>query len=377
MNSELLHDKQAPILLDKNIELRNKYIQDSILLNLKTDGEKITASKIEGNMDVLQIFTDKLEQNTWEEGLVYLRNKLNPYPYHLQFAYIQMLEKLVSNSLTVPDRANYLRTILLELERIISHIDILAKMLQVISYPFIYSQIIHMKLQIEKILLDYFSQNDKENRTILIGGLTCNLTQETIVDLKSIIIDLKEQAEKIHKKLAKNNVFKYLFKEAGFLSRETALKYSLVGPLARSVGITDDVRKTDPYAAYGDVYFSIPVNDSCDLYGEIMVIFDEIKESVSIISQLLDKLPPGGIHQKIADLEIPAKNVITRIETPAGEMFCFIMSKNGSLATSPKVFRITSPQKINIKGFLARLSGEAIENLPLILSTIGEGWYVV
>ncbi|MBN1329013.1 MAG: hypothetical protein JXA54_06025 [Candidatus Heimdallarchaeota archaeon] len=376
VNSELIEGKKTVILFDKTIELRNIYIPDTVKLELKNDGEKITASKIDGNMDVLQIITEKLEQNTWEEGLLFLRTKLNPYPYHLQFAYIHTLEKLVGNSLIVPERANYLRTILLEFERIASHVSILAKMLQVISYPFIYAQIIHLKLQVEKILYDYFSPKDKGKSSILIGGLDVYLTQKMVAKLQKTIIILKEQAEKIHHKIAKNIVFKGLFKEVGFLSRELALKYSLVGPIARSVGITDDVRKTDPYAAYKEVYFSIPVSDSCDLYGETMVIFDEINESISIISQLLDNLPNGSLYQNISNLEIPAKNVITRIETPMGEMFCFAISKSGSLASSPRLFRITSPQKINIQGFLTRLSGEIIENLPLISSIIGEGWYV-
>ncbi len=377
MNLELPNEKQSPILFNKNIELRNKFTGNSIFLNLKTDGEKITASKIDGNFDFIQIITEKLEQNTWNEGLIYLKEKSHPYPYHLQFVYIQTIEKLAGSFISLPARANYLRTIILELERIISHTNILAKIAQVISYPFFYSQITHVNSQIKRIIEDYFSNKNNENGLIQIGGFACNLTNRMATDLRIKIDDLMLYADKLRTKITKNIVFKNMFKEAGFVSREVGLKYSLVGPIARSLGITDDVRKTDPYAAYSDVYFTIPVSDRGDLYGEITIFLDEIKESLSIILQLLENLPNGSIKQDITEFEIPAKNILSRIETPAGEMFCFVISKNGTLDSTPKIFRSTTPQKINIQGFLSRLSGEAIDNLPLILSTIGEGWSVV
>ncbi|MHA1211150.1 MAG: hypothetical protein ACTSSH_01700 [Candidatus Heimdallarchaeota archaeon] len=374
MNSgETQKSLTAPVV-DKTVQLTNIYSQETISIQLKSDTEKIIAAKIDGNIDFTRSLVEEFEKNTWEFGLSLLHEKKTPYPYHLQLVYVQTIEKLVGNSLEVPERAQFLRTILMELERIDAHLNNLQILVNSISYPILYSQISYIRIKTKKIINEFFKQ--EKNKTIFVGGIQSNFNNNNAKKIAYLALDLQELTDKIRKKLSRNAIIKEQLGDVGFLSRVTAKKLSLVGPLARSSGITDDVRKSDSYAAYSNTFFTIPVYDSCDLFGEVMVRIEEVIESFSIVEQLLDGLPNGSTFRNIDELEIPAKNVVSRIETPSGEMFCFAISKSGSMKTIPRVYRITSPIKINSQGILARLSGEALENLSLILASIGEGWIV-
>ncbi|NHK29796.1 MAG: hypothetical protein FK730_00495 [Asgard group archaeon] len=373
MNFDSSAAKQPFDSIDKVIKLENKFTLKQIDIQLKTDGEKVSAAKINGEIDIFNYLTSTFEQNSWLKGSNYLFDKYLPYKKHIQFAYVHTIEKLIGNYLSVSERVDYIRTIMLELERISSHLGFLARLVKTFSFPLLYSRILQSNQQI-LLLMDKLNESGDEHPFITIGGVALDIDKTKEKLLRSTIDTVEKSIKNVQMKIKRSVIMKGILKETGFLSRETAKNFSLGGPMARSSGITIDVRKTDPYAAYDKVTFTIPVYDSCDIFGEVMVRIDEINESIKIIRQLLYNLPSGRIFEKVLNIDLPNSNKITRIETPFGELFIFVTSKNGSLNDNPKVFRMISPIKLNTQGLLARLTGEVIENIPLILTAFGNGW---
>ncbi|HUU79374.1 MAG TPA: hypothetical protein VMX55_13595 [candidate division Zixibacteria bacterium] len=353
---------------DKQIIVSNKNNKNSVKLLLKLSGNRITAVKKEGEFCFCSELEKKIESNSWKNGLNIIDSFLTSYNHHFQYAYIRSIEKLSENFIQVPLRAQYLRTIILELERLQSHLNKIGFISWGLSFPFLSNKIMNLEKEISKELSDF------DKFPIKIGGVVRDFENEKIKSIYRAIILVEEKITKIIQNIKRNLILKDILKETGFISRETVKKLSLVGPLARSSGMTADIRKSDPYEAYTEIDFSIPVSDYCDTYGELLVLCDEIVESSKIIKQLLYKLPNGEISSSTDKIKLISGSTIVRVESPSGELFTFIQSKQGFLDQNPRVYRITTPLKVNSQGLLSRISGEEIDNLSIILLTIGEGW---
>ena len=353
---------------DKQIIISNKNNKNRVKLLLKLSGNKIAAVKKEGEFCFCSELEKKLENNSWQNGLNVIDSFSFSYHHHFQNAYIRSIEKLSENFIQVPLRAQYLRTIILELERIQSHLHKIGFISWGLSFPILNNKIMNLEKEISKELSDF------DKFPIKIGGVVNDLENDKRKSIYQIIILVEEKITKVIQNIKRNLVLKDILKETGFLSRETVKKLSLVGPLARSSGMTADVRKSDPYEAYTEINFSIPVSDYCDMYGELLVLCDEIIESSKIIKQLLKKLPNGEISSSTDKIKLISGSTIVRVESPSGELFTFIQSKEGFLDKNPRLYKITTPLKINSQGLLSRISGEEIDNISIILLTIGEGW---
>lgn len=360
-------------LYDNHIILRNTITNDRIELKMKLDGEIISNLKIIGSLDILHNIGNNLQNTKWKDGLNYLVNQNLPFKYHIQYTFIHSLEKLIGISSVVPKRANYLRTIILEFERIISNIKFTQRLIKQASFPLLYTTLNLLKDKIQLIIDQDFLIEPKK-QFIVLGGVEDSFTEKTTRIIYFKLLKCKEDFQKIAMKIRKNRILKEVLQDNGFIPREEAKKLALTGPLARSSGISIDIRKSDPYAAYNDTIFSIPVYDTCDLYGELMVRQDEIIESFNIILQLLDETPDGESMQILPNNNVIAGNVTTRVETPEGELFSFIMSKSGTLDDTPNLFKLHSPIKINQKGMEKRITEEAIENLSYLIASIGTEW---
>jgi len=373
MDLDSSKDIEQETLFDKKISIRNILTEGIAQFHLKIAGNKISAARIEGSFDNYLEYNKLLKSNSWEKGLNISLEKITLYPYHLQIAYAQTFEKLLRNALEVSDRSKYLRTIILELERISYHLSFIGVLGKGVSYPLLFSKAISLRKIILDLIIDITNNSDGIS-FINFGGVTKDIDAKKTNKLFSTLETIKTSSIKLRKKISKNSILKGLLQDVGFLSRNSANKLSLVGPLARASGVTADIRRTDPYAAYETVQFNVPVYDSCDLFGEVMVRLDEIIESIYIIKQLLSNLPKGSLNQEFTHNQIPNNNSIMRIETPSGELFSFAISKKGSLTDKPVNYSIVSPIKLNIQGVLSRFSGESYDNVLAILLLIGEGW---
>ncbi|NHJ46204.1 MAG: hypothetical protein FK733_00315 [Asgard group archaeon] len=373
MKRESTAPKIQNISLDKSIELTNKYTNEPIKILLKTDGEKIIGGKFEGEIDVFKFlkspYVEKLKPNNSEV----INDRNLPYRVHFRYLIVKTHEKLMENEIEIPKRAVYLRTILLEIERIYSHFEIIINLAKHLSYPVLHS-LTSQAYALAYSISDLFNNNSDGVIFIQIGGTADDFDDKKKKIILNLVLKIENLASKIYRKIKRSAIIKDALCDTGFITRENAKKLALIGPIARSSGITYDIRKSDPYAAYSDLNFTIPVYDTCDLYGSVMVRLDEIFQSIYMIKQLIDRLPSGEHFNSPPDYKLPSNNALTRVESPFGEFHLFSISKSRTLDEKPRAFELTSPFKMNGQGLLARLVGDELENIPLIIAEFSNGY---
>jgi len=276
--------------------------------------------------------------------------------------YAQTVEKAAK--IDVPERALFIRSIVLEVERIHSHLLWIGVAAHLLGYDtgFMHSWRIR---ELVMYLAELLTGSRKTYGINLIGGVRKDINEEK----KKKILETLELVEKDFKKLVDTmlgvpELVKRL-KGTGILPREEARKLSVVGPVARGSGLDRDIRRDLPYAAYSYAEFKVPVYDDGDNLSRLLVRVDEVLGSISIIRQLLDQLPRGEIMAE--DIEIPEGRIATSsVEAPRGENVHFIITGRGK----PYRWRIRAPTYQNIPALKIMLEGENLADAPLTIASI-------
>jgi NADH-quinone oxidoreductase subunit D len=149
-------------------------------------------------------------------------------------------------------------------------------------------------------------------------------------------------------------------KNVGTLKREDALKLCIVGPTARGSGVDIDVRKDEPYEAYGEIPFKLITYTEGDTWARMNVRMDEVEESINIIEYALDNLPAGPFRVRVPRV-VPAGEAVNHVEAPRGELFYYLKS-NGT--AYPERVKVRTPTFANIPAFLATAIGSSIADVP-------------
>ncbi|MBU1870066.1 MAG: NADH dehydrogenase subunit, partial [Candidatus Omnitrophica bacterium] len=152
----------------------------------------------------------------------------------------------------------------------------------------------------------------------------------------------------------------------GMLTYEEALKLDAVGPTARASGVARDVRKDDPYAAYGEIVFNVITDSHCDVYGRTVVRLKELLESLSIIRQLVNNIPEGPISVRVPR-KIPAGEALSRYEAPRGEDVHYVRS-NGT--EKPDRVKVRAPTLANIQAVKQMLKDRQLADMPIVVAAI-------
>jgi NADH-quinone oxidoreductase subunit D len=154
-------------------------------------------------------------------------------------------------------------------------------------------------------------------------------------------------------------------KGVGVLTKEKAIDYSALGPTARASGYDIDTRRDHPYAAYDRIKWNVITQDAGDVFAKAVVRVLEMYESVSIIRQCLDRMPPGPIDSNPKD--IPPGEGIGHAEAPRGEVFHYVKSDG---TNSPVRHKIRAPTYMNFPTFRETVIGETISDATIILAAI-------
>lgn len=277
--------------------------------------------------------------------------------------FCQTVEGLLD--IDVPRRAKYLRTIILELNRIHSHMLLLGHAGLEIGYETLFQ---YMWRDREPImdLVELLTGNRVLTSFITIGGVRRDIKESAILEAKRVIGELKEKLSFYREMFEDDPTFKARTKNVGILKREDALKLCVVGPVARGSDVRMDVRKDDPYAAYDEIPFKIVVHSECDSWARFMVRLEEIEESIKIINYALDNLPSGPYRIRVPRV-IPAGEAVSRVEAPRGELFYYVKS-NGT--ARPERVKIRTPTFANIFSFVNIARGCNIADIPAIFSSL-------
>jgi NADH-quinone oxidoreductase subunit D len=296
-------------------------------------------------------FTDRLD---------YLASMSNNLPY------VMAVEKLAE--ITVPERAEYLRVIMAELQRIASHliaVGSLANDLGAFFTPFMY-----MFRERERIV-DLFEMVCGQRllyNYMRFGGVSHDIPDEFLPALKKFLKRMPGFIAEYDQLLAENEILLARTKGVGILPIELAINSSASGPVLRASGVRWDIRQADPYSVYDRFEFDIPTGSTGDCYDRYRVRIDEMHQSINIIKQAIEQLPPGKVLNKVPlRLRPPAGEVYSHIEAPKGELGFYLVSDNSE---KPYRFHIRASTLINLTVLREMIIGWKLADAIVIFGSI-------
>jgi membrane-bound hydrogenase subunit alpha len=277
----------------------------------------------------------------------------------------------------VPERANFLRVIQAELERICSHV----LWAGVAAHEIGFDSVLFFTWQIREEALDlteYLTGNRVTKAITMIGGVRRDITPEMIPRIKKSLDYFKANFNKLRKIFLEDKTFKMRTQRCGVLTKENALKLCACGPTTRASGVKKDVRLDQPYFAYDELDFDYVTPDvltgevNGDVYDRIIVRLLEVKQSIDLIEQCLEQMPKGDIvsEPKIPKLLATLKKAkgegIGRMEAPRGEVIHYVKLTEQEF---PYCWKVRAPTYNNILPWIPMLLGEQIADIPIVAAS--------
>lgn len=278
------------------------------------------------------------------------------------FASVNAIENLLG--LDLPPRARYIRSIVGELERIHSHLLWLGLAGHFIGYNTLFMWAWKTRETVLD-LLERISGNRQNYSMFRIGGVRRDIDDAEVPAYLKALDSLPPALDLFRGAVADDPVVHARTKGVGVLTPDDIRAFGAVGPTARASGVDIDVRRDDPYAAYGMVEWMVVTGKAGDVYDKVMVRILEMYESHAIISQCLRKLPPGEIDARVKG--VPAGEGIGRHEAPRGEVFHYVRSDG---TNRPARYKVRAPSFMNVATNAKAVVGQTISDATIILAAV-------
>ncbi len=355
---------------------------------LMLDGERVV--KATPDLGYLHRGVEKLA-----EGLTYMQ--MIPHTDRLDYvcamsnnyAYVRAVEKLLE--ITVPIRAEYVRTIVAEMQRIIGHLFWLGTQALDIGAMTVF----FWTFREREVLLDMFEKLCGARLTLnyyRIGGVDSDFTPELVQRMKLFLDVFPEKVKEYDSLIAANRIWLGRTKNVALLSAEDAINFGCTGPVLRGSGVAYDIRKAEPYGVYDKVEWEVPIGKNGDTYDRYWIRMEEMRQSARIIAQCLDQLPEGPIMAEAPQYIPPPKELVMRdmeslihhfiiytqgIKPPKAETYCATEAPKGELGFfivsdgSPRPYRlkIRSPSFVHMGAFDHMARGYLISDVITIFGT--------
>jgi NADH-quinone oxidoreductase subunit D len=309
-----------------------------------------------------------MEAMDYRQGIGYADRTEYLAQFSAELGYCLAVEKLMG--IEVPERAEYIRVILTELNRLSSHFMFMGAFgidsgLFGTSFTYAfrereYIQDIFEEVSGDRLMYAYFR----------VGGLAWevpdNFTQRVHEVLKKTQAGIKD----IDDLLTKNEIFMARCQNIGVFTADQAIAYGLSGPMLRASGVNWDLRRDEPYSLYPRFKFLIPVGNYGDVYDRYLVRLEEMRQSVAIIEQALEGLPPEGpiVPDKMPRrLRTPPGEVYAKVEAPRGEWGVYLVSRGGD---KPYRLKMRSPSFCNLSALKAMTVGNFLADAVMILGSL-------
>jgi len=269
----------------------------------------------------------------------------------------------------VPERAEYLRVIMLELNRIASHLIFYGTTAMDLGAltPFLYG------LRERELIIDLFEMTCGQRLTynyIRVGGVAKDITSDFVGRCREVIKIISEKLSDYQGLLNENPIWLARTKGIGYIDPKLALAWGVSGPVLRASGVKYDIRRNDPYSIYDRFDFDIPTMENGDNFDRYLIRLREIEQSIKIIEQALDGLPEGDIKAKVSlNFKPPAGEVYTRIENSRGEMGVYIQSDGNKKPLRVKA-RGGSYNQLQVLPEVVRGKGYLIADIVAIFATL-------
>ena len=328
------------------------------------DGEKVVDA--EPYIGYLHRGSEKLCEGEQYHQIITLFDRLDYISnFNNELVFCRAVEKLMG--LEVPERAEYVRVILCELNRIASHLLFVgtfgldAGAMTPIMFTFRGRERIQAVFEAisgARMMHNYFR----------VGGLKEDLPDNFETLIRNLLPDIQHDVEESDKLLTYNEVFIARTKGVGAIDSETAVDYGLTGPCLRACGVDYDVRKAEPYSVYDRFDFDIPVGIDGDSWERYYVRVQEMYESLKIIEQALRQMPAGPVSTLGRRLIRPPKgDVYVRSENPRGEIGVYLVSDGSD---KPYRVKVRPPSFCNL-GALRHLVKDAwVADAVVILGSL-------
>ena len=281
-------------------------------------------------------------------------------------AYCLAAEKLAG--ITVPERAEYLRVIMAELQRIASHLIAVGAFLN--DCGAFMTPIVYMIRERERIL-DLFEMVSGQRLTynyMRIGGVSQDIPEEFLPALRKFLKQMPKFIDEYDLLLKENEILLARSKGVGILPKEVAINISASGPAIRASGVRWDLRKVDPYSVYDRFEFDIPTGSAGDCYDRYRIRVAEMRQSLRIIRQAIEQLPSGPVRNEVPHLiRPPAGETYGHIESTRGELGFYLVSDN---SIAPYRFHIRAPSLINLTALREMVIGWKIADAIIIFGSI-------
>ncbi len=336
-------------------------------LRATLDGETVVA--VEPVLGYLHRNHEKIgERNTYIQNMPFTDRLDYLTAMSNNLTYAITVEKLMG--LKVPERAEYIRVIMVELTRVISHLALLG---------FFYSDLgayftpVLYGLEERELVLDLFEAASGSRMMcnyMRFGGIMRDLPDGWLDRCRDLVLNrLPGVIDEFETYLVKNELFNMRARNVGILPRDVAINYTASGPVLRASGVKYDLRKADPYSIYNRFEFDIPVGTKGDVYDRFVMRLEESRQSLRILKQALEQIPEGEIQtgKKNYQVRVPKGDVYGRAENPKGELGFYIAS-DGS--PNPYRYHVRSPAFINLGILNEMAAGYKLQDLIIILGAI-------
>lgn len=358
-------------------------------LVLEMDGEVI--ERADPHIGLLHRGTEKLiEYKTYLQALPYFDRLDYVSPMSQEHAYSLCVEKLLKCE--IPIRAQYLRVLFCELTRILNHLlNISSQALDVGAM----TPLLWLFTEREKILSFYERASGARFHAAYIrpGGVVADIPDDLVEDIDKFMDEFPKLLDDLDALLTENRIWKQRTVEIGAMSIEQALDWGFSGPLLRASGLAWDLRKSQPYEIYDQLDFDIPVGQNGDCYDRYLVRMAEIRQSISLIKQCIEKLPKGPVktedrkispppreemkksmealihHFKLYSegYHVPKGEAYIAVEAPKGEFGVYIISDG---TNRPYRCRIRAPGFAHLQALDFMAKGHMLADVSAIIGSL-------
>jgi NADH-quinone oxidoreductase subunit D/NADH-quinone oxidoreductase subunit C/D len=325
-----------------------------------------TVKKVEPHLGYIHRSIEKMCESLSYRQFIYSTSRMDYLSSHINnHGCALAVEKGLQ--VEIPARAEVIRVLMGELTRVASHILWWGAMAMDIGAftPFFHA--FREREMINEIMEETCGARLTMNYMVP-GGVMFDLHPNFQKRVKALLQQFKDKLDEYDELVTYNTIFINRTKGVGFISAEDAISYGMSGPSARASGVSCDIRKIYPYGMYDKVKFDEVLLQEGDTYARYMVRMKEIKESLSIIEQLIDNIPEGDFQAKTkAVLKLPKGEYYSRVETARGEFGVYIVSEGGM---TPYRIKFRSPGFSNLSALDHMTRGSKIGDLVATMGSL-------
>lgn len=316
----------------------------TVRIVLTLDGETVKDTDVQVGY-LHRCFEKEAESATWTQVFPYTDrlNYVSPLLNNVGFA--MAVEKLLGVEKRVPERAQYIRVIVGEISRITDHLTCLGAASAELGALTVFFWMIKAREWIWE-LLEELTGARLTHSYVRIGGVQADLTENFSARLLDTLKRVREALADAESALIKNRIFRDRMDGIATISAEDAIAWGWTGPCLRSTGVPYDVRKDHPYLVYDRFDFDVPVGSVGDNFDRYAVRLEEIRQSMRILEQALQQIPPGPVLIDDPRIALPPKRevyntiegmighfkqIVDGIRVPPGEVYSYSEGGNGEL----------------------------------------------